>query len=263
MGSSRTAIVRIIARSPEDRRRYEALFEPLPPVAWIDTLPAQAGPFGDSPTRTAWARLPVNTQRRVNRIYARIGQVIEAYERTLRPEPSAFDRFARALSSESPRTASDELTGQQQRGLALFISDRTRCLRCHNGPMLTNGGFHNIGTGNFTGERLDFGRVFGLQAVLVDEFNCLGPYSAAAPEDCTTLRFVDRNPDAHLEGAFKVPSLRLLSKTAPYFHDGRFDTLTEVVRFYNDGGRVDGVELAPIGLTDDEISDLVAFLAVL
>ncbi|MEM7678023.1 MAG: hypothetical protein AAF449_18680, partial [Myxococcota bacterium] len=138
------------------------------------------------------------------------------------------------------------------------------CLRCHNGPRLTNGGFHNIGTGTLQGEGLDFGRIFGIRSLLMDEFNCRGPYSDASPDACRGLRFLNQRDDVHLEGAFKVPSLRLVSRTAPYFHDGRFETLEAVVRFYNSPKMVaDGVELEPLGLTDTEVAALVAFLEVL
>ena len=264
MGSSRTSVIKVVAADPGYRARYQALFEALPPASWFDSLPALAGPFGDPETRDRWARLPAREQKRVNQIYARVGQAIEAYERTLMPQPSALDRFVDVLVRKGAAAAAHELTDQQQHGLRLFISDRTRCLRCHNGPLLTNGDFSNIGTGTLRGKQLDFGRVFGLQAVLMDEFNCLGPYSSAPPEICTALRFVDRSSNAHLEGAFKVPSLRLVSQTAPYFHDGRFASLADVVRFYNRPKvRIDGVDLEPIELSDQEIDALVAFLSVL
>ena len=261
MGASRTHVVSTVARDAEHRRRYVALFGNLPSTEWLDRWPAQAGPFGHGATREAWHRLSASDRQRINQIYANIGKAIAAYERTLVPEPSPLDRYLDALADG---TKAPPLTDEQRRGLALFIDDRTRCLRCHNGPMLTNRGFHNIGTGNLRGANLDFGRVFGVQAVLMDEFNCRGIYSDAQPEQCTALRFLDRAAHGHLEGAFKVPSLRGVSKTAPYFHDGRFATLEEVVRFYNaPQAKVDGVELDPIHLSDAEVADLVAFLEIL
>ena len=115
-------------------------------------------------------------------------------------------------------------------GAKLFIDqEKTQCLQCHNGPMLTNGGFHNIGSGVFSGPNMDYGRVFGLQSVLMDEFNCLGKYSDAAPSECTDLKYLSRDKHQGLQGAFKVPTLRFLDKTGPYFHDGRFDQLKDVM----------------------------------
>jgi len=72
------------------------------------------------------------------------------------------------------------LTDSEIAGIKLFINpQKTPCLQCHNGPLQTNNDFHNIGTGNFSGDHLDFGRILGLQAVLMDEFNCMGSYSDA------------------------------------------------------------------------------------
>ncbi len=262
MGGSRTHVLRVVLADDDYRGKYEAVFGALPGEGWRRTLPAQAGPFGASSTREAWYRLGAPDQRRINEIYANLGKAIAAFERTLVFEPGPFDRYAEALAQGR---RANTLNASQRRGLALFIADRTRCLRCHNGPLLTNGGFHNVGTGSLKGTELDFGRLFGIQAVLMDEFNCLGPYSDAPRGSCSALRFLNRREhQQHLGGAFKVPSLRGVSKTAPYFHDGRFATLTQVVEFYNaPQTRIDGVELEPIGLSPAEIQDLVAFLEVL
>lgn len=69
------------------------------------------------------------------------------------------------------------------------------------------------------------------------------------------------------DGTFKVPSLRNLQLTAPYFHNGGQRTIREVVEFYNRGGdfREHNVlnidfEIGALGLTPGEIDDLVAFL---
>lgn len=70
-----------------------------------------------------------------------------------------------------------------------------------------------------------------------------------------------------VDGAFKTPGLRNVAETGPYFHNGGFATLREVVQFYNRGGnfcRFNGVDLDPdirgLGLSDQEEKDLVAFL---
>ncbi len=68
-------------------------------------------------------------------------------------------------------------------------------------------------------------------------------------------------------GKFKVPTLRDVSQTPPYFHDGRFETLEEVVDFYNDGGAegaaVKDILIRPLGLTWGEKAALVAYLKAL
>jgi hypothetical protein len=75
-----------------------------------------------------------------------------------------------------------------------------------------------------------------------------------------------------VEGAFKVPSLRNVALTAPYFHNGDARTLHEVVELYSRGGNVapvlamDGTLIEPLGvpaLTSDETDAIVAFLRTL
>ena len=110
---------------------------------------------------------------------------------------------------------------------------------------------------------LDFGRALGIQAVLLDVFNCTGPYSDAKPDDCHELRFLSRDTHVPLEGAFKTPSLRDVAKTAPYFHDGRFATLRAVLDYYNTPPQDGSHELRTLALGDTELDDLERFLRAL
>jgi cytochrome c peroxidase len=208
-----------------------------------------------------WFRLSNSKKKIINTAFANIGKAIAAYERTLLPKPTRFDLYVEQLLEIEDHKV--QLTPQEKQGIRLFIDDaKTQCLQCHNGPLLTNGGFHSIATGNFDGERLDFGRMFGIQAVLIDEFNCLGYYSDADQKECHQLRFL--NPNQHLEGAFKTPSLRNLKMTAPYFHDGRFDHLEEVLSHYNHPPTDNGNhEIRPMNLSDNELQSIAAFLAML
>jgi cytochrome c peroxidase len=67
-------------------------------------------------------------------------------------------------------------------------------------------------------------------------------------------------------GAFKTPTLRSITKTAPYMHDGAFKTLEEVVDFLNNGGGANqnlSPLIKPLDLTTEENTDLVAFLKAL
>jgi len=67
-------------------------------------------------------------------------------------------------------------------------------------------------------------------------------------------------------GKFMTPSLRELKYTAPYMHNGMLKTLEEVVAFYNEGGGEDSnkdVLLKPLGLSEAEQADLLAFLLAL
>ena len=67
-------------------------------------------------------------------------------------------------------------------------------------------------------------------------------------------------------GRFKTPTLRDISKTAPYMHDGSLATLEDVVKFYNDGGipnRNLDEKIMKLNLTDAEQKDVIAFLKAL
>ena len=75
--------------------------------------------------------------------------------------------------------------------------------------------------------------------------------------------FTKREADG---GKFKTPTLRGITKTAPYMHNGSFKTLEEVVEFYNRGGGTNpnlDPRIRPLGLSADEMRDLVAFLKAL
>ena len=67
-------------------------------------------------------------------------------------------------------------------------------------------------------------------------------------------------------GKFKAPSLRNIAFSAPYMHDGRFNTLEEVVEHYNSGGKNSPNKnslLYPLNLTDTQKADLIAFILTL
>ncbi len=67
-------------------------------------------------------------------------------------------------------------------------------------------------------------------------------------------------------GKFKTPSLRNIKLTAPYMHDGSFDTLEEVIDYYNTGSEKNPYldpAIFPLNLSELEKADLVAFLRAL
>jgi cytochrome c peroxidase len=185
--------------------------------------------------------------RDVNRAFADVGKAIEAYERRLTFAPGRFDRYAAGRGMLS----SDEIAG-----LRLFVGD-AHCVDCHNGPLLSNGEFHNTGVGG------ELGRAAAVQTLLDDEFNCAGRFSDAKPGTCA-LAFLPR-VTARLRGAWRPPSLRNVARNAPYMHDGSVATLRDVVRRYNRAprARMGRSELNPLGLDERQIDQLVAFLKTL
>ena len=151
---------------------------------------------------------------------------LASYVRSILAGDSPVDRFR-----HGDRRA---LSPEEAEGLRIFVG-KGNCNACHVGPNVTDEEFHNTGVAWREGELIDPGRfrVTGL--------------------------------DQH-KGSFKTPTLRELSRTAPYMHDGSIGTLEEVVDFYDGGGNTnpsldDGIR--PLGLTTDEKRALVAFLRAL
>jgi cytochrome c peroxidase len=263
MGSTRLEVVRRVVDDPRYRAEYEALFGAEPGFGDPARFPPRAGPFGDAPARDAWDRLAESDRERVNRAFANVGKAIAAYERLLAPAPSRFDAYVGHLLDGDLAAAARTLEADELAGLRLFVDGaRTQCLRCHNGPLFTNHGFHDVASSRL-GRLPDLGRFAGLQAVLLDPFNCLGPYSDAPKERCGELRFLDRRETARLSGAFKTPTLREVGGTAPYFHDGSLETLEAVIAHYRRPPADPGSEIVPLDLHDAEAAQLAAFLRVL
>lgn len=269
MGASRVHVLRTIVEDTRLKQEFEAIFGPLN-FEGLDIVAIHAGPWGDSRTQKEWFLLNRQEREQINQDYANVGKAVEAYVRTIVPKQSRFDRFIECESSPD-KTCSNEahrsVSEDEVAGMKLFVHPtKTRCLQCHNGPMLTNGSFHNIGSAiplnSSMGADLDFGRVLGVRGVKLDEFNCIGPYSDAEPEACMALRFLNQSGHVPLQGAFKTPTLRALTLTGPYFHDGRFSRLSEVIDHYRQPpeGRH---ELVGADLSDEEAKQLVAFLNML
>lgn len=150
----------------------------------------------------------------------------------------AIATFVRCLvSGNSPydkfmRGDTNALDESQRRGMQLFFSDRTNCSKCHSGFLFTDLQFHNTGTST---HYFDFGREY------------------------VTQRYIDR-------GKFLTPSLRNVEVSAPYLHDGSFQTLEEVIENYNIGGKPffnKDTLIRPLNLTPQEKKDLVNFLKAL
>ena len=269
MGLTRVEVVKYVLSHSTYQPLYNAIFGPV--AIDIKKLPKKAGPFGDQIAKKNWRYFPPNVKHQVNHIFANIGRVIAAYERDIMPPTGRLEIFLKKIKYNNKKNGAsfkqDVLTYDEQLGLKLFIHDeKTQCLRCHNGPLLTNREFHNIGTATLSGKHLDLGRMIGLQAVLGDTFNCFGKYSGVNQSHCAELQHVNtRDSHSALLGSFKVPTLRGLSKTAPYGHNGQFATLEDMVKHYNNPPNKDvyNHELLPLSLSDVEIKQLVAFLKIL
>jgi cytochrome c peroxidase len=265
-GGSRTQYAHIVYDNQDYRAAYEALFGPMPDISDDRRFPAGAGPVEDPQLLAAWEAMDPADQQTINQIYANIGKVIAAYERQIMPGSSDFDAYVAALLDRDEAAMAAALNEDEVAGLRLFAG-RGNCTQCHNGPLLTNMGFHSIGVPDPAGQPPDVGRFAGVQLALGNEFNCLGQYSDTAlstdAEACEELRFA-KTMSPELMAAFKVPSLRNVANTAPYMHAGQFATLAEVLAHYNSApsglGPTGHTDLVPLGLTAIELQQLEAFL---
>jgi len=257
---------------------YSALFGPLPqlPDAASEGLAGEglaggASPVGTEAQQAAWRTLDPADQEAITGVLVNMGKALAAYQRTLLPQPSRFDRYVAALDDTgnlapgagAAVNTDSRLSAEEIAGLRLFIG-KGQCIHCHNGPLLTNFEFHNTGVPAVAGLPLDRGRRDGLAVLAASEFTCLGPYSDAAPDECGEIRFVA--PDSpSADGSFRTPTLRNVAATAPYMHGGQYATLEQAVTHYSEGGYslIGHNELVPLGLSKQEIAQLVAFLDTL
>jgi cytochrome c peroxidase len=206
-----------------------------------------------------WGRLFGGVAADPERVLSEFGKAIEAFERTLGPGPARFDRWAARLAVGED---TDLLSPVEKRGLALFVGE-AGCVNCHNGPLLTDHSFHNLGLPEHGDS--DGGRAVGAVKVVGDPLNCAGAYSDT--KDCPELRYLDTGfPD--WASAFKTPSLRNVALTAPYMHDGGFPDLESVLLFYDalPGEPLVGhreLTLKPLHLSGADRAAIIAFLGTL
>ncbi|WP_299930463.1 cytochrome c peroxidase [uncultured Pelagimonas sp.] len=193
-------------------------------------------------------------------------KTLAAYQETLVTPKTAFDIFRDALERGDLKTAGT-YPHSAQRGLQLFLT-RGNCSFCHSGPRFSNNEFHDAGVAYFIDETtVDGGRYEGLRFLLSSPYTLAGDWS---DDDAKSGAWAVRNVrQTHADfGAFRTPSLRGAAHTAPYMHDGSLPDFDAVVRHYNEINmermHTDGeAVLAPLDLTEAEVSDLTGFLETL
>ena len=165
----------------------------------------------------------------------RINKAIATFERTLISPKSKFHKFVDGKK--------DELTDSEINGLHLFRT-KANCINCHNTPYFSDQKFHNVGLTYFAREYED-----------------LGLYNISK-----------KNEDV---GKFKTPTLREISQTAPYMHNGLFPHIRGVLNMYNAGMPTEKKNpesllfpkksemLVKLNLNEQELTDLENFLKTL
>ncbi|MCK0147127.1 cytochrome-c peroxidase [Arenibacter sp. F26102] len=177
-----------------------------------------------------------------------ISNAIAAYVNSLKSFNSPFDKYVRNETKEYPENG--------KRGFNLFMG-KAACGSCHFAPV-------------FNGTIPPF--------YLESESEVLGitqGFDSIAPKLDTDLGRMDSGlkMDNHpfFKNSFKTVTVRNIALTAPYMHNGLFDTLEDVLAFYNLGGGAGmGLEVeyqtlpdAPLELSQQEIEDIIAFMETL
>ena len=171
----------------------------------------------------------------------------------------AIPEYLKTLISANAPFDTGEMSDSAKRGQELFTG-KAGCVQCHSGPLLTDEDRHVLGVPENPEIWSDPMRHMTYAAFA----------SFMGVENFMNIRrdagayIWDHRPE--MMGSFITPTLRELKYTAPYMHNGTMDTLEDVVAFYNAGGGDDpnkDAQLKPLGLSDDEQKDLVAFLEAL
>jgi cytochrome c peroxidase len=195
-----------------------------------------------------------------------VQMAIATFERTIVSGDSPFDKFYFGGDKKAMSEAA-------VRGFQVFLGDG-RCVSCHtieqDHALFTDNRFHNVGVGiNRIQDQVPAIAPKFLEAKAkgmdVDKAVLSNPTSSELGRFAVTDGLDDL-------GAFKTPTLRNVAVTAPFMHDGSLKTLRDVVVHYNNGGVTNKGEhvndflsggIRPLNLTEDQISDLVAYLEAL
>ncbi|MCX6152036.1 MAG: T9SS type A sorting domain-containing protein, partial [Ignavibacteriales bacterium] len=252
-------------------------------ITFVNGQPVISGPKGSPLTTNEFTLMEANFSMFW-------GLAIQAYEQTLVSNDSKFDKF---------REGTATLTAQEQQGLNLFMG-KGKCITCHSGPEFTNAsvsafnqkgpidrmimkngdpaiydlGFYNIAV-RATNEDLGIGAdilnfplSFSKQLVNGTVIDSI-PFNANNFQIAGAIQPGER---IAVNGAFKVPSLRNVELTGPYFHSGSKATLKEEAIFYNAGGLFRNAnenlndmppDITVLNLASSEEDAIVAFLLTL
>jgi cytochrome c peroxidase len=187
---------------------------------------------------------------------------IAAYERTLASFDSPFDHF---IAGET-----NAISDSAKRGWELF-NTKARCQLCHaltddqqDTALFMDNDFHNIGIGILHHHVVPLAQ--RAQRELAQGQLSDIDTAAISSETSVLGRFLVTKKQEDI-ASFKTPGLRNVLVTGPYFHDGSMQTLWDVIDHYNKG---DGItdpwldkDMQPLGLSESEIDDVVAFLTSL
>ena len=274
------------------------------PVCDPSTADAILQPYGD-----AWDCMQLADQLLVNRIYVNFAKAIAAYEYTLISNDSPFDRWAMAgfpagmlgVSAErgarlfvgkaackechaGPLFTDNAFHDIGVPQLGTYVPRTTECGAADWCDCVTDDRFapqNCLPIGARDGLRKLQANKFRRDSVWSDDADCRSHftlhtdpnYAAENPTQCDgRIKYYSLALTDALTGAWKTPGLCDVALTAPYMHNGMYQTLQDVIVHYNHGGMITttgevigtiDAKIKPLNLSDQEIADLVAFLGTL
>jgi cytochrome c peroxidase len=175
----------------------------------------------------------------------RIAMALAAFERTLISRNAPIDKYLSGYESA--------LSSDAKEGMEIFTG-KGKCSECHFGPALIDNKYHSLNVP----ENVEFEKDPRVAAArrFVAKFNHFEGFRTLKEDPGRYLITKDPNDWK----AFRTPTLREISRTAPYMHNGIFETLEEVIEFFDRGGGEGNTALKPLGLSKEEKKYLEVFL---
>ena len=199
------------------------------------------------------------------RTLVNVGKALAAFVETLVTARTPFDDFRDALARGDATTAA-AYPAAALRGLKLFVG-RGACMDCHNGPNFSDGGFHpGVAPADATATAVaaslaDMGRLDDARKLKASPFNLLGPANDdGTRRNAAATRSLVVHPG--LRGQYRTPTLRNVAVTAPYFHNGQVERLTDALQHPMPLASAPSASPAQ-PLAAGEVDDLAAFLVTL
>ena len=242
MATTRLDLAHTLSDQPLYHRLYVEAFGPLPDLSDKTRFPPSGRP-GDK----AFDAMTEADKQSINRIVANLGKALEAYMRKLATGRSRLDRYLLGQAGSLDSSALE--------GLAVFV--KTGCATCHSGPTLSDDRYHDMGVPALPNAAADIGRAGALPILAANPFNRFGVYydRSAAEPSAALAEAQQRKTHAGVEsaasgvGKFRTQTLRNISMTAPYGHNGYYATLGDLLAHHG-----------PVRLTPQQADSIQIFL---
>jgi cytochrome c peroxidase len=235
MGATRLGVVHTL--SSIYKMRYEKIFGAMPDFSDSKRFPANG-----RPGTADFDSMSTEDKAQINEVYVNLGKALEAYIRKLAAGRAPFDDFING--------STQSLNADAQRGMVAF--NKYACESCHSGPTFTDESFHTLGYPTKPREPKDLARAGGIKFAHSWQFSSSSKFS-----DQTSADAAGAPKKGGESTGFRTPTLRNVLLTAPYGHDGQFETIEQIIDAH---ARVLPHQAAP---TAEDKHDLVEFLRAL